>query len=371
MKFLPEPPFEHGTQPRTGVLLINLGTPDEPTPSAVRRYLKEFLSDPRVVEISRPIWWLILNVVILNTRPAKTARKYAKIWMKEGSPLKVYTERQTQLLRGYLGERIRSPLAVTCAMRYGNPSLAKALAELKARHCDRILVLPLYPQYASSTTGTAMDAIGEELQRQRNVPGIRFVRDFHDHPAYIDAIVKNVLAYWMKAGRPNFATDKLLMTFHGLPRFHLDQGDPYHCQCHKSARLIAEQLDLRKDQYLVTFQSRFGRAEWLKPYTGETLAALGKAGVKRVDTLCPGFAADCLETLEEIAIEGKTTFLQSGGKEFNYIPTTNDTPPWIDALAAITMQNLGGWVSADWDKTTAAAELSAGAQRAKALGATR
>lgn len=371
MKFLPEAPFEHGTQPKTGVLLINLGTPDEPTPGAVRRYLKEFLSDSRVVEIPRLIWWLILHGIILNTRPARTAKKYASIWMKEGSPLKVYTERQTQLLRGYLGERIKSPLAVTYAMRYGNPSLAKAIAELKARHCNRILVLPLYPQYASSTTGAAMDAIGEELKRHRNVPGIRFVRNFHDHPAYIDAIVKNVLAYWMKAGRPNFATDKMLMTFHGLPRFHLDKGDPYHCECHKTARLIAEQFDLKKDQYLVTFQSRFGKAEWLKPYTGETLAALGRAGVKRVDTICPGFAADCLETLEEIAIEGKTTFLQSGGREFNYIPTTNDTQPWINALMTIAMQNLGGWVSADWDKTAAEAELTAGAQRAKALGASR
>ena len=371
MIFLPEPEFEHGTQPKTGVLLINLGTPDEPTPGAVRRYLKEFLSDSRVVEIPRLIWWLILNGIILNTRPARTAKKYASIWMKEGSPLKVYTERQTQMLRGHLGERIKSPLAVTYAMRYGSPSLAKAIAELKAGHCNRILVLPLYPQYASSTTGAAMDAIGEELKRHRNVPGIRFVRNFHDHPAYIDAIVKNVLAYWMKAGRPDFATDKMLMSFHGLPRFHLDKGDPYHCECHKTARLIAEQFNLKKDQYLVTFQSRFGKAEWLKPYTGKTLAALGRAGVKRVDTICPGFAADCLETLEEIAIEGKATFLESGGREFNYIPTTNDTQPWINALMTITMQNLGGWVSADWDKTAAEAELAAGAQRAKALGASR
>ena len=369
MSFLPEPPFEHGTQPQTGILLVNLGTPDEPTPAAVRRYLKEFLSDPRVVEIPKPIWWLILNGIILNTRPSKTAKKYASIWRKEGSPLRVYTERQTQLLRGYLGEKIKTPLPVAYAMRYGNPTNASVIAQLKAAHCERILVLPLYPQYASSTTGATMDAIGGELKRYRNIPALRFVRSFHDHPAYIDAIVKNVLAYWMKSGRPDFASDKLLMTFHGLPRFHLDKGDPYHCECHKTARLIADQLVLKKDQYVVTFQSRFGKAEWLKPYTDKTLEALGKAGVKRVDTICPGFAADCLETLEEIAIEGKMSFLKSGGKEFNYIPTTNDSEPWVKAIMAIALQNLGGWISADWNKNAADAQLQASAQRAKTLGA--
>ena len=369
MKYLPEPEFQHDTQLKTGILLVNLGTPDEPTAPAVRRYLKEFLSDSRVVEIPKAIWWLILNGIILNTRPAKTAKKYASIWMKDGSPLKVFTERQTQMLRGYLGEKIKSPLVVTYAMRYGKPSIAKGIADLKASHCNKILVLPLYPQYASSTTGAMVDAVGAALKRYRNVPGLRMVRSFHDHPAYIDAIVKNILAYWMKAGRPNFATDRLVITFHGLPVFHLEKGDPYHCECHKTARLIAEQLTLKKDEYVVTFQSRFGKAEWLKPYTDATLEALGKSGVNRTDIICPGFAADCLETLEEIAIEGKATFKNAGGKEFNYIPTTNDTEPWVTALKTIAMQNLGGWVSASWDKNVAEAELVSNAQRAKVVGA--
>jgi ferrochelatase len=370
-RFIAEPSFEHGAERRTGILLINLGTPDEPSPKAVRRYLREFLSDARVVEIPRILWWPILHGVILNTRPAKTARKYQSIWLKEGSPLKVYTERQTQMLRGFLGERIRSPLVVRHAMRYGNPSIASVMAEMKALHCDRILVLPLYPQYASSTTGAAMDVLGTLLKQQRNVPGIRFVRSFHDHPAYIDAIVKNVLAWWMKSGRPDFSRDRLLMSFHGLPRFHLDKGDPYHCECQKTARLIAEQLGLEKGQYLVTFQSRFGRTEWLKPYTADTLAALGKSGVRRVDAICPGFAADCLETLEEIAQEAKAHFQQAGGKEFNYIPTANDTEPWIKALTQIALDNLQGWVSESQDKAAVEAELKASAQRAREIGAKR
>ncbi|MDX2217868.1 MAG: ferrochelatase [Burkholderiales bacterium] len=369
MPFRSEPPFQHGSQLKTGILMVNLGTPDAPTASAVRRYLKEFLSDPRVVEISKPIWWLILNLIILNVRPAKTAAKYQTIWMKEGSPLRVYTERQTQLLRGYLGEAIKSPLVVEHAMRYGNPSIQSGIDALKAKHCDRILILPLYPQYASSTTGTVMDEVGRVLANIRNVPGIRVVRNFHDHPAYIDAIVKNLLAHWMKIGRPNFKTDKLVMTFHGLPRFHLDKGDPYHCECYKTARLIAEQLGLGKDDYVVTFQSRFGRAVWLQPYTDATLEKLGHAGTERVDIICPGFAADCLETLEEIAMEAKETFLEAGGKAFNYLQVANDSEPFIHALKQVALENLVGWVSPEFDKDAAEKRLAEQSQRAKAIGA--
>ncbi len=369
MSFNPEPSFQHGAQLKTGILLVNLGTPDEPTAPAVRRYLREFLSDQRVVEIPKPIWWLILNLIILTVRPAKTAKKYASVWMKEGSPLRVYTERQTQLLRGYLGEKIKSPLVVEHAMRYGNPSIRKGIDALKAKHCDRILVLPLYPQYASSTTGTVMDELGRVLANIRNVPGIRLVRNFHDHPAYIDAIVKNLLAHWMKIGRPDFKTDRLVMTFHGLPRFHLDKGDPYHCECHKSARLIAEQLGLGKDDYVVTFQSRFGRAEWLQPYTDGTLEKLGQSGIQRVDVICPGFAADCLETLEEIAMEAKETFLHAGGKAFNYLPVANDSEPFVQALLRVTEDNLGGWIAADWNKAAADKTNTISAAHAKARGA--
>ena len=371
MPLIPEPAYNHGTQSRVGILLTNLGTPDAPITSAVRRYLKQFLWDSRVVEIPRPIWWLILNGIILNTRPAKSAKKYAGVWMPEGSPLRVYTERQASLLKGFLGERINAPFAVEYAMRYGNPSIQSGIDKLKAKCCDNILVLPLYPQYAASTTASTMDELGRVLAKMRNVPGIRFVRSFHDHPAYIDAIARNVEAHWARIGRPNFATDKLLLTFHGVPKFHLDRGDPYHCLCHKTARLIGERLGLKPGEAITTFQSRFGRAEWLQPYTDAMLKTLGAGGTQRIDVICPGFAADCLETLEEIADEGKETFLHAGGKTFNYLPVANDSEPFMQALTAIALENLGGWVSADWDSAAAATERQREAAFAKQTGAPR
>jgi len=364
MAYLPEPPYAHGSPARTGILLVNLGTPDEATAPAVRRYLAEFLWDPRVVEIPRAAWWLILRVILL-TRPAKSAAKYASIWTKDGSPLRVHLERQVQLLRGYLGERVKSPLAVAGACRYGNPGVAAGLAELRGKGCDRILVLPLYPQYAASTTGSAIDAVGAALSRMRNVPAVRTVRHFHDHPAYVKAIARAVNDYWMKHGRP----DRLVMSFHGLPRFSLERGDPYHCECHKSARLIATELGWNDERTLVTFQSRFGKAEWLRPYTDRTLAELGRKAVGRVDVICPGFAADCLETLEEIAMEGRHAFLSAGGKEFNYIPTTNDSPAFMAALTRIALENLHGWASAEWDAPAAEAASRETAARARAMGA--
>ena len=364
MAYLPEPPYAHGSPARTGILLVNLGTPDEATAPAVRRYLAEFLWDPRVVEIPRAAWWLILRVILL-TRPAKSAAKYASIWTKDGSPLRVHLERQVQLLRGYLGERVKSPLAVAGACRYGNPGVAAGLAQLRGKGCDRILVLPLYPQYAASTTGSAIDAVGAALARMRNVPAVRTVRHFHDHPAYVKAIARAVNDYWMKHGRP----DRLVMSFHGLPRFCLERGDPYHCECHKSARLIATELGWNDERTLVTFQSRFGKAEWLQPYTDRTLADLGRKGVGRVDVICPGFAADCLETLEEIAIEGRHAFLAAGGKEFNYIPTTNDSPAFMAALTRIALENLHGWASAEWDAPAAEAASRETAALARAMGA--
>jgi ferrochelatase len=365
MAYLPEPPYAHGSPTRAGVLLVNLGTPDEPTAGAVRRYLREFLWDPRVVEIPRVAWWLILHGIILVVRPARSAAKYAAIWTPEGSPLRVHLERQVQLLRGYLGERLASPLAVAGACRYGNPSIAGAIAELRSKGCDRILVLPLYPQYAASTTGSTVDAVGAILARLRNVPAIRIVRNFHDHPAYVKAISRAVNDYWARNGRP----DRLVMSFHGLPRFSLDKGDPYHCECHKSARLIATELGWNDERTIVTFQSRFGRAEWLKPYTGETLQELARKGTGRVDVICPGFAADCLETLEEIAMEGRDAFKAAGGKEFHYIPTTNETPAFVEALTRIVVENLVGWTDPAWDAGASAAEGKASAARARAMGA--
>ena len=325
--------------PATGVMLVNLGTPDDPSPRAVRRYLREFLSDPRVVEIPRPLWWLILNLLILPLRPRKTALKYAAIWTPDGSPLRVYTLRQAQLLRGNLGERLKQAMPVVAAMRYGKPSIPEGLAELRSRGCERILVIPLYPQYAESTTASVEDALAQGLRKWRPAPDVRVVQDFHDHKAYVKAIARSVNEYWMKHGRP----DRLVMSFHGLPQRNVDRGDPYQAQCLETGRLVAEELGWSDGRAQVTFQSRFGAQEWVKPYTDETLRSLGRAGVGRVDVICPGFTSDCLETLEEIAMEGRDTFRAAGGKEFHYIPTTNDRGPWMTALTIIAMENLQAW----------------------------
>lgn len=353
----PEPIYSHGTPPRIGVLLINLGTPEAPTAPAVRTYLREFLSDPRVVEIARPLWWVILNLFVLTLRPKASAARYAQVWMNEGSPLKVHTERQATMLRGYLGERVKFPLIVDYAMRYGQPSIAAKLQKLRAQNCDRILLLPLYPQYSASTTATAFDAAFAGLAKMRNMPALRTVRHFHDHTGYINALAQNIRDHWMKHNRP----DQLIMSFHGVPRFTLDKGDPYHCECQKTGRLLAEALQLRPEQYQITFQSRFGRAEWLKPYTAEVLARLGKQNTGRVDVVCPGFVGDCLETLEEIAIEGKTIYLQAGGREYHYIPCLNERDDWIQALTDIVLKNLLGW-------TLSVSEDALDASRMRAMG---
>jgi len=363
--YQPEPPYNHGTLPRVGILLVNLGTPDAPTPQALRRYLGQFLSDRRVVEIPRPVWWLILNGIILNTRPRKSAAKYAQIWSGEGSPLLVHTQKQAKLLQGYLGLRVQSPFAVEFGMRYGNPSIESAIDKLKAQHCDRILVLPLYPQYAASCTASALDAVWEALQHMRNVPEIRTIRHYHDHPAYIEALAESVRQHWREHSRP----DKLLMSFHGVPRYTLDKGDPYHCECQKTGRLLADALELSPEQYQVSFQSRFGAAEWIKPYTAATLEAFGKQGMRRVDVICPGFAGDCLETLEEIAMEGKATFLNAGGQSFHYIPALNEREDWIHALAEITLDHLQGWLDAAWDAPAAQAQADNSRLLALAMGA--
>jgi ferrochelatase len=363
-RYLPEPAYGHGSPAKTAVLLINLGTPEEPTAPAVRRYLKEFLSDARVVEIPRPLWWLILNGIILRVRPRRSAEKYASIWTAAGSPLKVYVERQAKLLRGFLGQAGHH-LVVDYAMRYGEPSIAATLSRLKAAGCTRILLLPLYPQYAASTTATAIDVACSWLQSVRNQPEVRSVRSFADHPGYIAALAASVREHWASSGQPGDSY-RLIMSFHGLPRYTLDKGDPYHCECQKSGRLLAEALGLAAERYQICFQSRFGRAEWLQPYTASTLQALGKEGVQRVDVICPGFPADCLETLEEIAIEGRAEFLGGGGREFHYLPCLNDRDDWIRALADIAETQLRGWPT-QLAPEPAGLELSA--LRAKALGA--
>ena len=364
-QFLPEPNYQHTNTSKTAVLLVNLGTPDAPTREAVRRYLKQFLSDPRVVEIPRALWWLILNLVILNVRPGKSAKKYASIWQAEGSPLRFHTERQARMLGEHLAKKIASPLVVDYAMRYGNPGITDALNRLKAQGCDRILFLPLYPQYAASTTATAIDELARWLCATRNVPEVRTVRHFHDHPAYIGALAASVKEHWSREGRP----DKLLMSFHGLPRYTLSRGDPYHCECHKSARMLAEALGLDDHSWKISFQSRFGKTEWLKPYTSATLTEFARQGVGRVDVVCPGFASDCLETLEEIAIEAKADFLTAGGKAFHAIACLNERPDWIEALGKIAIEHLSGWVSDDWDASMNTSQSVLSQNRAKSLGA--
>jgi ferrochelatase len=338
MRFAPEPPAPTRPAPATAILLCNLGTPDAPTAPAVRRYLAQFLSDPRVVEIPKALWWMILHGIILRVRPAKSAAKYATVWLPEGSPLKVWTQKQARLLAGYLGERGHK-VQVAFAMRYGTPAIGRELDALKAAGATRILVLPMYPQYCAATTASVNDAIYQWAQRIRALPELRFVNRYHDDPAYIAALAKRVSDHWMSHGRP----DKLVMSFHGMPRRTRDLGDPYHGECLETGRLLAQRLDLKDEQWVVTFQSRFGKAEWLQPYTEPTLVGLAKQGVKRVDVMCPGFTADCLETLEEIAQEARDAFLEAGGAEFNYIPCLNDQHEWIAALTGIATRHMQGW----------------------------
>ena len=347
---------QHGRAERVAVLLINLGTPDAPTASALRRYLAQFLSDPRVVEIPRLLWNPILHGIILRVRPAKSALKYASVWLPEGSPLAVWTQRQATLLRGYLGER-GHPVLVRHAMRYGNPAIGRVLDELKREGASRILVLPLYPQYAAATTATANDEVMRWAAQQRRQCELRFVNHYHDDAGYIEALARSVLGHWQVHGRG----ERLLMSFHGVPERTLKLGDPYHCECLKTARLLAERLALKPEQFVVTFQSRFGKAKWLEPYTEPTLKAMAAQGVRHVDVICPGFAADCLETLEEIAQEARAAFIGAGGREFQYIPCLNDRHEWIDALSSIAMRHLQGW------DTAAPTEPALAAQRERAI----
>ncbi len=359
----PEPKYEHGDQLKVGILLANLGTPDAPTAQALRPYLRQFLSDRRIVEIPRLIWWFILNCIILAIRPKKSAEKYASVWTSEGSPLLVHAKKQTLLLRGFLAQKIKSPFTVELGMSYGNPSMESAIQKLKAQHCDRILVFPLYPQYAASSTASALDAVWRVLLKTRNMPAIRTIKHYHDHPAYIEALAQSVREHWRINGKPN----KLVMSFHGVPKFHLLKGDMYHCECHRTARLLAEALGLNQDQYIIAFQSRFGKQEWLKPYLANILESLGKSKVNRIDVVCPGFSSDCLETLEEIAMEGKHIFQSNGGGEYHYIPALNENDAWIHAMTAIALENLQGWVSTDWDANQAKKDAEMTKLRAQGL----
>lgn len=338
--FNEEPKLQHQDPIKVGILLANLGTPDAPTAKALRPYLRQFLSDHRVIEIPRFIWWWILHCIILVIRPKKSAEKYAQIWSKEGAPLLVNAIKQKKLFEAALGQSTQTHFKVALGMSYGNPSMQEALHSLKAARCNKILVFPLYPQYAASSTAAAFDSVWKTLLKMRNVPAIRTIKHYHDHPAYIQAMVKHIQAHWNQHGKPS----QLIMSFHGVPKFHIEKGDPYYCECRKSGRLIAEALGLEPSEYQIAFQSRFGRQEWLKPYLAETLASLGQAKTSRIDVVCPGFSSDCLETLEEIAMEGKEIFQSNGGGDYHYIPALNDNAEWIKGMKTIAMEHLQGWV---------------------------
>ena len=351
MSFQKEPAFTHGKPPvnnaTTAVLLCNLGTPDAPTAAALRTYLKEFLSDPRVVEIPRVVWWFILNLIIVPFRSSKSAAKYASIWTKNGSPLKIWTEKQAKLLEGWLGEAGHR-VTVRYAMCYTTgevcPSIATQLDQLKAEGIGRVLILPAYPQYSATTTAGVFDQVYTWAAKIRTVPELRFVNHYHDDAGYIAALEQSVRANWQANGKPDFDKgDQLLMSFHGITERSLKLGDPYHCECYKTARLLGEALELSPTQYKVTFQSRLGRAKWLQPYTEPTVIAMAKSGVKRIDVICPGFNCDGLETLEEVNMEVRHAFTVAGGQNFNYIPCLNDNPAWLSALSKITQQHLQGW----------------------------
>jgi len=369
MKYQNETGFRHETPETLGVLMLNLGTPDAPTVPAVRRYLAEFLSDRRVVELPRFLWWVILHGVVLRIRPRRSAKAYRSVWTERGSPLLSIARRQAAALQVRLGARFPGPVRVELAMRYGNPSIPAALASLRNTNARRLLVLPLYPQYSATTTASTFDAVAAELSSWRWLPEVRFVNAYHDRQDFIAALAESVRGYWAEQGEP----ERLLFSFHGIPREYFLNGDPYFCQCHKTARLTAAALDLGADRWQVSFQSRVGNKEWLKPYTDEVLKGWGRQGIGMVQVICPGFSADCLETLEEIAVENRACFLEAGGKDFRYIPALNDGDPHMDMLADLVQQHVAGWPEAggDDDASWDPRSLARRRDRASAKGAER
>lgn len=359
-KYLGLPEFEHGLVQRLGVLLVNLGTPDAPTPAAVRRFLAEFLWDARVIETPRWLWWLVLHGVILRIRPRRSAHAYRQIWTPAGSPLMLHCRELAARLQSSLSARLGSNVEVMLGMTYGSPAIRTGLEQLHRNGARRLIVLPLYPQYSGTTTASVFDRVTAVLQRWRWLPDLRFIGSYHDEPAYIDAVAASIREYWRTNERRH-----LLFSFHGAPRQYLEAGDPYHCQCLKTARLIADRLGLADDEWTTSFQSRLGRGEWLRPYTDELLKKFAQQGPSRVTVVCPGFATDNLETLEEIAIRNRADFLAHGGAAFDYIPALNASAPHVDMLAELVVRTAQGW------PPSSAANDPATHERARRAGAAR
>ena len=354
--------FNHRQSAKIGILLTNLGTPAAPTKKALRTYLKQFLSDPRVVEVPRLLWWLVLHGVILNIRPARSARAYATVWTEQGSPLAIHTADQA--------ERLARALSVTAtdddnlpvvrwAMRYGQPSIENTVQQMLDEGVQRLLVLPLYPQYSGATTGSTFDALAADFTQRRWIPELRFVASYYQHPAYISALANSIRQYWAENGRAG----KLILSYHGLPLRYLHKGDPYHCQCLATSRLVAAELELDEQDYITGFQSRFGREQWLQPYTDDILKALPAKGVKSVQVVCPGFSSDCLETLEEIGVENRDYFLEAGGQDYGYIPALNSSDEHVQFLLQLCHEQLQGWKNL---KTESAADAEKRDARASA-----
>ena len=365
--FESEPQYEHGLPDSLGVLLVNLGTPDAATPAAVRRFLGAFLSDRRVVEVPPLIWRPILHGYILRTRPAKSAMAYQKIWTDRGSPLLLHSMQIALSVQEKLNARLSGAVNVELGVVYGNPAIESALQKMHEQCVRRIVVLPIYPQYSGTTTASVFDKVTSALSRRRWIPELRFINHYHDAAGYVSALAASVRDYWDINGRG----DRLLMSFHGVPKRTLLNGDPYHCQCQKTARLVAEALELDEHEWEISFQSRVGREEWLRPYTDDTLKRLGHDKTVRVDVVCPGFAADCLETLEEIAIQNAELFTQSGGGELRYIPALNARDDHVAFLSRLIEKNIAGWpeASPDWSLSETAREMEKSLQRARDMGA--
>ena len=344
----------HGLAERIGVLLVNSGTPDSPRPRDVRSFLAKLLGDPRVVELHRALWLPILHGIILRVRPFRSAKKYQSIWSARGSPLLAFSEDLRSALLQQLAKRVLAPISIELGMMYAHPGVAASLEALRRQGCTKLLVLPMFPQYCGASTGAAFDQVSAELRRWRWVPDLRFISEYHEHPGYIAALAASVRDHWTEHGQ----TDQLLVSFHGIPEQYFRDGDPYFCKCQKTARLLAEELQLRPEQWALAFQSKYGPGRWLKPYTVDTLEAMPKRGVRAVTTVCPGFAVDCLETLEEMDIENREHFMRAGGLTYQYVPALNARQDHARALVDLIAQHCEGWTAAGLEKILSSSQTA-------------